>query len=68
MKDRDKLPIIIKHWIEHNETHIDEYRRWGQTAGELGLQGIQAKIADATNKLSESNSHLQQALKELQSL
>jgi len=37
MDQKKKLSVVIEHWIEHNESHMGEYKKWAQTAGELGL-------------------------------
>jgi len=63
MDQRKKLSIVIEHWIEHNESHMDEYKRWAQTAGELGLDSVKAAIEKAMEKISQSNEHLEKALK-----
>ncbi len=66
MDDRKKLPIIIKHWIEHNESHTEEYRQWAKKAGELDLGGVKARIIEAMDAMTQSNSRLEEALKELE--
>lgn len=33
MNDLEKLRILLSHWIEHNEEHADEFRRWADKAG-----------------------------------
>ena len=53
----------MEHWIEHNESHKGEFKRWAQTAGELGLDSVKAEIEEAVGKLSQSNQHLEKALK-----
>ena len=63
MDQKKKLSIVIEHWIEHNESHMDEYKRWAQTAGELGLDSVKAAIEKAMEKISQSNEHLEKALK-----
>jgi hypothetical protein len=68
VEDRDRLPIIIRHWIEHNKSHLEEYSRWGQRAGELGWERVKVNITGAMEKLSQSNSCLEEALKELESV
>jgi hypothetical protein len=68
VEDRDRLPIIIRHWIEHNKSHLEEYSRWGQKAGEIGCERVKVKITEAMEKLSQSNSRLEEALQELKSL
>jgi hypothetical protein len=67
MDQKKKLSVVIEHWIEHNEGHIDEYKKWAQTAGELGLEMVKAEIEEAVGKLSQSNQHLEKALKVISS-
>ena len=68
MEEKDKLPIVIKHWIEHNESHIEEYRQWSQKAEEMGLDAVKARITEAMDEIIRSNSRLGEALKELETL
>jgi hypothetical protein len=66
MDQKKKLSVAIEHWVEHNESHTGEYKRWAQTAGELGLDSVKAEIEEAMKKISQSNQHLAKALKILQ--
>ena len=66
MDQKEKLSVVIEHWIEHNESHTEEYKKWAQTAGELGLDSVRAEIEEAMGKISQSNQHLAKALKILQ--
>jgi len=63
MDQRRKLSVVIEHWIEHNESHMAEYKKWAQTAGELGLDSVRAEIEKAMENISQSNEHLRRALK-----
>ncbi len=63
MDQKKKLSVVIGQWIEHNESHRDEYEKWARTAGELGLNSVQAEIEAAIEKISEANRHLAKALK-----
>jgi hypothetical protein len=63
MDQKKKLSVVIEHWIEHNESHMGEYKKWAHTAGELGLEMVKAEIEEAAGKLSQSNQHLEKALK-----
>ena len=63
MDQKKRLSIVIEHWVEHNESHMDEYKRWAQTAGELGLDSVKVAIEEAMENISQSNEHLQKALK-----
>ncbi len=67
MEDRKKLLVVIEHWIEHNEAHMGEYKKWAHTAGELGLDLVKAEIEEAMGKITQSNKHLEKALKAINS-
>jgi len=60
---KKKLSVVIEHWIEHNESHVGEYKKWAQTAGELGLDPVKTGIEEAMERISQSNQHLAKALK-----
>ena len=62
MDDNKKLMTVIKHWVEHNESHLDDYRKWGETAAKLGLDSVKTELDAAVEKLSQSNVHLKKAL------
>lgn len=65
MDQKEKLFVVIKHWIEHNETHLVEYKKWSQTAGELGLDLVEINIEEAMGKISQANEHLKKGLETL---
>ncbi len=67
MDQKKKLSVVMEHWIEHNEAHMGEYKKWAHTAGELGLNTIKAEIEGAMEKISQSNEHLNRALKAMAS-
>ena len=62
MDDRQRLLTVINHWIEHNDSHSGEYRRWAQKAEELGLEPARAEIEEAMGLLSRMNYHLRKAI------
>jgi hypothetical protein len=66
MDQKKKLSVVIEHWIEHNESHRGEYKKWAQTASELGLDSVKAEIEEAIGKISQANQHLAKAEKILQ--
>jgi len=65
MDEKKKLSVVIEHWVEHNESHMGEYKKWAQRAGELGLDLVKTEIEEAVGKLSQSNIHLEKALKSI---
>lgn len=63
MTDKDKLAHILHHWIEHNEAHIEEYRKWAITAEKEGIKEVSKYIIEAINGVEEANASLQNAMK-----
>jgi len=63
MDQKKRLSVVIEHWIEHNEAHMNEYKKWAAAAGELGLESVMTEIEGAMQKISQSNQHLSRALK-----
>jgi hypothetical protein len=62
MDEKEKLSVVIEHWIEHNESHLGEYRKWAQRAGEMGLSAVKGEIDEAIEMLSKLNGRLDKAL------
>jgi len=65
MMKREKIPLLIQHWIEHNESHGEEYRRWADIAREEGLERVEALILEAADRIRSANEKLKEALKDL---
>ncbi len=42
-----KLKILLKHWMEHNETHMDEYKRWAKIMEEEGRKDVAEALYEA---------------------
>ena len=60
MNETDKLRVLIPHWIEHNEEHAGEFRRWAEEAG-----GAAGDILNAADSMSRVNQSLAVALEKL---
>ena len=60
MNEQDKLRVLIPHWIEHNEEHTSEFRRWAEQAGVA-----QADILLAVEMMRHVNEPLTAALEKL---
>jgi hypothetical protein len=63
--DKDKLRILLPHWIEHNAEHADEFRQWAEKAHEAGLDEAGEEIALAAKELGWVNEALTAALDSL---
>ncbi len=66
MNEKEKLRVLIPHWIEHNNEHAAEFRRWANQAGPAApnlLAAAQAiarankSLADALEKLGGARPH-----------
>ncbi|MGD8584727.1 MAG: hypothetical protein PVH65_10100 [Chloroflexota bacterium] len=60
MNEQEKLRILIPHWIEHNEEHAGEFRRWSEHAGEAV-----ADVLEAAAAMAQVNNSLAKALEKL---
>jgi hypothetical protein len=60
MNELEKLRVLIPHWIEHNEEHAEEYRRWAEDVKE-----VNADLLDAVETLKKVNQTLGVALEKL---
>jgi rubrerythrin len=65
MMKREKIPVLIRHWIEHNESHGEEYRRWADIAREEGLERVESLILEAADRIRSANEKLKEALEDL---
>lgn len=60
MNEREKLRVLIPHWLEHNQEHADEFARWVEAAGDAGPE-----ILAAAEAISAANLSLAAALEKL---
>ena len=52
---KDQLKILLKHWKEHNDSHIVEYEKWFKKAKEDGLNEYAELIEKVIEKMKEIN-------------
>ncbi len=60
MNEQEKLRVLIPHWIEHNEEHAGEFRRWAEQAGD-----VKQDILAAAEVMIRVNDSLVAALEKL---
>ncbi len=58
--EKDKLRILLPHWIEHNAGHAAEFREWAEKAGEA-----KQNILDAAAQMEGANRALEAALAQM---
>ncbi len=67
LNDHDKLSVLIRHWIEHNDSHRAEFGKWAHRATEAGLAHAAASIQSAVDDLGNASANLAKALESLES-
>ena len=60
MNEAEKLRVLIPHWMEHNQEHAQEYRRWAEGAAEAS-----GDLLGAVEALKDANRNLALALEKL---
>jgi hypothetical protein len=65
MTDAEKLPVLLEHWIEHNASHEEEFRKWVQRAEAAGLSEVAGRISSAAEHVQEATESLRKALTRL---
>jgi len=60
MNDKEKLRVLIPHWIEHNHEHAEEFRRWADQAGTAS-----SELMAAAEAIVQANESLSAALEKL---
>jgi len=60
MNEQEKLRVLIPHWIEHNQEHAEEFRRWAIRANVGG-----GEIITAADLMLTANQSLELALQKL---
>jgi hypothetical protein len=59
----DKAKIRIKHWLMHNESHINEYGRFIEELEAAGMQAGAGHIREMIAWVAKGNACLREALK-----
>ena len=60
-EDLKKLLMMLEHWIEHDESHVESYREWAQKASTAGEEEIAREIHLAIDDSASVQSHLKRA-------
>jgi hypothetical protein len=60
MEEKDKLRILIPHWIAHNKEHENEFRDWA-----IQNEVVSADILAAADAIVLANESLLSALEKL---
>jgi hypothetical protein len=65
MDDVQRLGIVLRHLIEHNEGHTEDYARWIELAKNNRLTQVAELISEASRQMSKASEALKAALDHL---
>ncbi len=60
-----KLRVLLPHWIEHNNNHIAEFRKWSSEAKNESEQEVASLLDQAIKDMEGTGKSLSKALKEI---
>jgi len=61
--EREKIKILLNHWIEHNKEHSREFREWAEKAKGFGEAETCDDILGAAQEMDKANEPLLRALR-----
>lgn len=64
MENKEKLRVLLQHWIDHNQGHAEEFEKWRLIANDEGASTVANHIADAITSMAKANASLSEALKD----
>ena len=64
---REKLRILLTHWVEHNQEHAEEFRRWAGQAEQAGEMETASRLNAAAAGMEGVNKNLLAALETIES-
>jgi cobalt/nickel transport system ATP-binding protein len=56
-----KLQAMLEHWLDHGDSHVENYKEWAAKAGEAGEEEIAKEIYLSIDDSNEAAKHLQRA-------
>jgi hypothetical protein len=60
-----KLRVLLPHWIEHNNNHIAEFRKWESEARTESGQEVALLLAKAISDMEKTGKSLSEALEKV---
>ncbi|MFQ5686135.1 MAG: hypothetical protein ACE5GV_05685 [Candidatus Scalindua sp.] len=61
----EKLRVLLPHWIEHNNNHIAEFRKWENEARAESGKEISLLLKKAISDMEEAGKSLSEALEKV---
>lgn len=60
--DIEKLQMLIAHWLQHNESHSEEYGKWAAVARQDGHIATAQYLEQALDLLAKADQAFEKAL------
>lgn len=61
MSTKKKIGVLLSHWVDHNDSHKDNYYSWAEKASQAGLDAIAAHLKQAGDLSEKVTEQLRQA-------
>ncbi len=61
----NKLRVLLPHWIEHNNNHIAEFRKWEGEARKESGEEVAQLLDKAISDMEEAGKSLSEALEKV---
>jgi hypothetical protein len=65
MTDLDKLRHLLKHWMEHNDAHVNTYDEWARKTEAMGEKDLSEILKQITRESRKLNNLFQRALESI---
>ncbi|MCF8091974.1 MAG: hypothetical protein K9K21_02835 [Desulfotignum sp.] len=65
MSLKEKLEVLLSHWVDHNDSHKDNFYSWAQKAKEAGLEKTALHLEQAGDLSEQVTRQLEQAIENL---
>jgi len=59
----EKLKRLLRHWMEHNNEHVQLYRDWAEKTPPLGNQELTEILRRLSNETEKLNRLFEEAIK-----
>jgi hypothetical protein len=65
MTTREKIGVLLSHWVDHNDSHKDNFYSWAEKAEQAGLDAVAAHLKQAGDLSEAVTKQLKQAEEKL---
>ena len=66
--ERERLMILLDHWIKHNQKHNTQYLSWVKKMEEKGFNEVAERLKQASNLIIQANDEFYEAMQALKKI